>query len=191
MITPRAVSVTEKGEPDGWEIPTAWYGERDPAGQTRLVVSVPTDRLLDVHRALLGVLDGPLGVLYRQKVDRASPRPDGAPDRDFVNVDLGHGKLLTGLGLAKKLLSSDARGELWVRGRLQDQVILDTDGVLYCYPDDPAFRDALKANGVPEAEVQTLWQRDYVKHNYLAECDAEERALINALTLTEVAPQRS
>lgn len=189
LTTPRASSVTEQGEPDGFEIPSAWSSEADPAGQTRLVVSVPTAQLAMVHRALIGALEAPIGLLYRQKVDRASPRPAGAPHRDFVRLDLNHDALLAAVNASYNLVYHDARGELWLRGRFQDQVVLDEDGVLYCYPDDPAFRDVLRSIGVPERATPTMATRDYVKHWFHAQCDAEESAFIDALRLVEVSPQ--
>ena len=64
--------------------------------------------------------------------------------------------------------------------------VMDQDGVLYCYPDDPSFRDVLEAAGVHERSVQTLADRDYVKHWFHAECDEHEAGLMQDLGLQEV-----
>ena len=89
------------------------------------------------------------------------------------------------------LIYGDARGEVWLRGDLGEQLVLDQDGLLYAYPDDPSWREALAAAGVPEDDAQTLAERDYVKHWYHAENDALEAELIARLRLTEVRPQRA
>jgi len=188
--TPKATSVVQSGEPDDFAIGTGFWDERDWGGTARLVVSVPPERLAEVHHALLGVLGSPLGVLYRQLVDRREPRPEGAPSRDFVALEIGPSRVMSGLASAADLVYHDARHELWVRGPHADQVVLDADGLLYCYPDDPAFRDVLAAAGIPEEKVEAMSTRDYVKHWFHAECDAQEDALIAGLELTEVAPQR-
>lgn len=182
----KATSVTVEGEEDGFVIEPGYRGEVDPRGSTRLVVSVPREDLPRVHRALLGVLEPPLGLLYRQKIDRRAPRPDGAPPRDFVALELPRGDLLDALEGAETLLYDDARAEIWVRGRHGDQVILDTDALVYAYPDDPAFRDVLTAAGVPVKRVTTMSERDYVKHWFRAQADAQEDALLGALGAAEV-----
>ena len=70
-------------------------------------------------------------------------------------------------------------------------MVLDTDGTLYAYPDDPTFRDALEAAGLAEVEeVTTLEHRDYVRHWFRAEADVEEEGLMHALGLAEVPVQR-
>ena len=43
---------------------------------------------------------------------------------------------------------------------------------------------------VPEEATETLAQRDFVKHWYHADNDAQQDGLIAALQLTEMAPQR-
>ena len=45
----RATSVTVSGEADGWVPPVGCASEADPAGSTRLVVSVPVERLQATH----------------------------------------------------------------------------------------------------------------------------------------------
>ena len=79
--TPKAVSVDEQGQPDGWALGAGFFGEFDGGGATRLIVAVPPAWLRRVHLELVGVLEPPLSVLYRQVVDRVSPRPEGTPPR--------------------------------------------------------------------------------------------------------------
>ncbi len=94
--------------------------------------------------------------------------------------------MLGALGEASPLIHGDARCEVWLRGGLGEQLVLDEDGLMYLYPDDPAFRDALAEAGVIEADVETLQDRDYVKHWFHAACDPVEAALIEGLGLSEV-----
>lgn len=187
---PKATSVTIEGEDDGWVPPPGWFVEQTPNGDTRLVASLPADRLPQVHAHLLASLAAPLNVLYRQRVDRQNPGPQTAPPRDFVSIDVEPGALTTALASASPLIHEDARCELWVRGRMGEQVVLDADGLLYMYPDDPSFRDALDEADVAHADVQTMADRDYVKHWFDAACDPMEAAFIETLGLVEVPPQR-
>ncbi|MEM6925993.1 MAG: hypothetical protein AAF602_03605 [Myxococcota bacterium] len=192
---PKAVSVLESGEADGWVPEPGWYPEMTPQGETRITVSVGIDRIVEVHRALVEAMEAPLSVLYRQKIDRAAVEqgmtpPQGAPPRDFVGVDLPTGRVVAALESCADLVYGDARCEVWIRGARHDQIVLDEDGVLYAYPDDPAFRDALTGLDLPERDVDTMRDRDYVKHWFRAECDAIERRLSNQLGLTEVPHRR-
>ena len=66
------------------------------------------------------------------------------------------------------------------------QWLLDELGVLYTYPDDLAFRDALDALGLPLTNDVGIDGRDYVKVQFLAEADAEEAQLIRGLNLRQV-----
>lgn len=186
---PKAASVTKDGADDDFVLRPGWSSEVTPSGDTRIAVSVPTDDLLRVHAALLGALSPPLGVLYRQKVDRRTPRPQSAPARDFVALDIPLGRVCEALADAAPLVYGDARCEVWIRGGMGEQVVLDEDGLLYCYPDDPAFRDALASSGIPAEDVETIADRDYVKHWFHAEADPLEDQLLRALRLVEVPPQ--
>lgn len=185
-LPPKAQSVTQQGEPDDFVIKPGWLAEATPTGETRLVVSVPTDALPRVHAALIQAMAQPLGFLYRQEIDRKNPGPQGSPPRDFVGLELEVERVLSALRAASLLVYGDARCEVWIRGALQEQVVLDHDGLLYCYPDDPTFRDALAQAGVPPEDVQTMAERDYVKHWFRAEADPLEERLIAMLRLTEV-----
>ncbi len=189
-MTPKAVSVTQTGDADGWTPAPGFYPEITPRGDTRLTASVPVERLAEVHAALVRAVAEPLSFLYRQKIDRASPRPQGAPPRDFVALGLPAERALAALAEAGPLVYGDARCEVWIRGALGEQVVLDEDGLLYTYPDDPSFRDALTALGIPEEDVDTISDRDYVKHWFHATNDALEAGLIASLGLAEVPHRR-
>lgn len=183
---PKATSVDRDGRPDEFVPEPGWLSEMTPSGDTRIVVSVPPAELQRVHAALIGALRPPLGVLYRQKVDRASPRPQGAPPRDWVALDKPPQVVVDAVAEASGLVFGDARHELWIRGALGEQLVLDQDGLLFCYPDDPSFRDALSTAAVPPNDVVTMSDRDYVKHWFHAENDALETALLTRLRMTEV-----
>ena len=185
-VGPKSQSVDAQGQPDGWEPVAGYLRDLGGGGRTQLVVSVPTARLLDVHTALLEALQAPLGVLYRQVVDRRDPQPEGHPPRDFVALELPVERVVRALRRHTAVVHHDARCELWVRGSLGDQVILDRDGVLFCQPDDPSFTDVLAARGVPSGLPESIADRDYVKHWFHAAADAHEDALIRELGLVEV-----
>jgi hypothetical protein len=189
-MLPRATSTDVAGEPDGFAPEPAWSGEIDPRGGTRIVVSVPAAQLPVVHQRLVAACTPPLGVLWRQVVDRRAPRANGAPPKDHVALDVPFERLLAALRANAGVVYEDARAELWIRGRLNEQVVLDQDGLVYTYPDDPAFRDALDALGIPDRDVPTLARRDYVKHWFHAEHDAQEAAFVAALRLTPVPTRR-
>lgn len=179
----KAVSVTETGEPDGFALSPGFFGEFDPRGSTRLIVTIPPAWLAVVHQRLVRALEPPLSLLYRQVVNRASPAPEGTPPVDFVALSLTADQVVEALAASAGLVYADARHELWVRGRLGEQLILDQDGHLFCYPDDPRFRDVLLGEGIPEGHVETLADRDYVKHWFFADNDEQEAALVQHLRL--------
>ncbi len=189
-MKPRASSTDEKGLEDGFVADPSYSGEMDPRGGTRIVVSVPPDRLAAVHQRLLAVVRPPLGVLWRQVIDRRAPRPQGTPPRDHVALDVSFERLIATLRENEGVVYADARAELWVRGALGEQLILDQDGLIYAYPDDPSWRDALDGLGVPDKETPNLAGRDYVKHWFHAEHDVEEDQLIRSLALTVVPVRR-
>lgn len=186
----KAVSVTPDGEEDGFEPALAYHGEMTPKGDTRLVASAPPGEIRRVHEALVKALKPPLNVLYRQKVNRRDPQPQGSPPRDFVALDLPSERVAEALNDAASLIYHDARCEVWIRGSLGEQVILDTDGMVFCYPDDPCFRDALDAAGIPDASFDGMDKRDYVKHWFHQENDSREDALLANLKLQEVPHRR-
>jgi len=186
----KAESVTPDGDDDGFTIALAYHGEMTPNGDTRLVASAPPRDLQRLHTCLVAALAPPLNFLYRQKVDRADPKPQGSPPRDFVALDLPAERVEAALSDASSLVYHDARCEIWIRGALGEQVILDTDGMIFCYPDDPSFRDALDAAGLPDENFDGMDKRDYVKQWFHAENDDIEQSLIAFLRLQEVPHRR-
>lgn len=180
-LPPKAESVSAQGAPDGFQHPLAWQAQVLPGGYTRLVVSAPPERLPELHLALLGALEAPLRVLYRQLTERSSGQLD--KPRDWVGAEISHDRLRRGLNASSALVYHDGRHQLWVKGQGPEQVVLEEIGVIFAYPDDPAYREVLLAAGVPERRVQTMAERDYVKVNFLAEADAQERELMQALGL--------
>ena len=186
ILGPKAMSVTEQGEPDGWVIQEGFECQTAQDGTARLMVSVPVKKLKALHLDLVRVLGTPIGVLYRQFVNRVNPGPNNGPPTDFVGLDMPHEAVLSGLDDAAGLIYHDARCELWLRGELGDQVIIDRDGLIYCYPDDVAFRDVLKRHEVAEQKVEVLLERDYVKHCFHADNDSVESRMIDGLRLTKI-----
>lgn len=184
---PKASSVTAEGAPDGFTPPLGWRAEVAPDGTTRLAVSAPPERLAEVHRALAECLDGPLGVLYVQLTDRRAGLTHPSPRR-FLSLELPAARVLETLQRCAALVYSDGRHQLWLRGRMREQLILDELGMIWVYPDDFLFRDRLEALGVPPlGRAQTMAERDYVRVELLPETDAQEEHLLRALTLQPTA----
>ena len=189
MQPAKATSVLETGESDGWSAPTAFFGEEGAQGLSRLVVSVEPSGLPAVHQAILKVAAEPISVLYRQLVDRQQPRPQGAPPRDFLAADVPKALVLQALQACSGLVYHDARCELWIRAGLDQQVVLDADGLICCYPDQGEFRRSLVEQGIEERNVETMANKDYVKHWFSAENDALEQRFIEMLGLVSVPAQ--
>lgn len=183
---PKAESVGPDDVADGFVADVGFTSQTEPGMPTRLLVSVPAEHLERVHRDLIGACEGPIGVLYRQRIDRARPRPEGSPSRDFLALGIDKNALLAALAACRGLVYHDARGDLWLRGRRGEQVILDGDGILYAYPDDLVFRDVCAGDGLEEKPLRTLLDRDRVKQYYRAENDAEEVDFIARLGLTDI-----
>lgn len=186
-MTPKAISVTEGGEPDGFEPPVAYRCEVDPSGMTRLGISVPTDRLAETHKALVGALSSPISVLYVQMVDRRVGKQLEKP-RHLLGVEKAKSTVLTALQRCGTLLYHDARHQLWLRGRMSEQLVLDELGMVWVYPDDPGFRDVLRGLEIPESQADNLEGRDYIKVDFKSEADAEESLLIATLGLSDSQP---
>lgn len=182
----KASSVTIEGHPDEWPPPRSFRAQVAPDGTTRLVISVPSDELAKTHLALLDVLAGPWSVRYLKLTDRKVgqlPKP-----QTWVRMDVAPEVVRAALEQRPALVWHDGRHQLWMRGAFGDQVVLDELGVLYCYPDDPAFRAALlgaSEQGIPESKELGMDGRDYVRVTFLAEADAEEASLLAELSLQE------
>jgi hypothetical protein len=178
----KAVSVTVEGQPDGWESPRGVRAQVAPDGQTRLVVYVPPEELRAVHGRLLEALGGPLSVRYLRLTDRRTgqlPKPE-----NHVRMDAPAPDVRAALDASADLVWRDGRHQLWLRGPFGEQVVLDELGVLYCYPDDPAFREALA--DIPETTATGMDGRDYVRVQFLAEADGQEAALFAALSMQKL-----
>lgn len=188
LQSPKVESVHEDGTPDGWAPAPGFLRDTGPNGQTQIVVSVPVDLLATIHKALVATLAEPVGVLYRQIVDRRAPRPAGSPPRDFVAIERRLSPILEAIDRFTDLIHHDARCEVWVRGAMGEQVVLDHEGLLYCAPDDPVFEDVLLSFGLNDQLGDTIRERNYPKHWFHASCDAQEDELIRQLELVEVAP---
>ncbi len=189
----KATSVTEAGEPDGFTPPLLYMPQVGPDGTTRLVVSAPVTDLPRIHRLLVKSLQAPLGVLWVQLVDRASGRRQEDDPRRWLTLEQPADAVLSAVDRSLHLLYQDARGQLWIRGALGEQLVLDELGLVYLYPDDPAFRAALESAGVEQSSVPTMADRDYVRVEFDAAADAEEQALLHDLSMqlldpTELSP---
>jgi hypothetical protein len=179
----KATSVLASGAPDGWAPSTFYKGEVLNGGFTRLVVSVPPDRLAEVHQALAGALEAPLKLLYQRLIDRPRdlqlPKPES-----HVAVELSRDRVLEVLRRLAPLIYQDGRHQLWLRGGMDEQLVLDDLGMIYVYPDDLAFRDLLDSLGLTEGSGPTMAERDYVRVNLMASCDQQEDQLFHDLHLT-------
>lgn len=178
-LPPKAASVTQDGQPDGWMPARGFRAQVAPDGTTRLVVNVPAAELAAVHLRLLAVLGERVGLRYVRLTDRQKgqlPTPE-----TWVRMEVPADRARAALEARPELVWHDARHQLWARGRFGEQVVLDELGVLYCYPDDPAFRDALA--GLAETRDVGMDGRDYVRVAFLAEADVQERTLIEELGL--------
>lgn len=182
-LLPKARSVTRQGAPDGFVPGTFYTPEILQGGQTRLSVSMPPERLEIVHRKLVEALQPPLKFLYVQLTDRTKGQLPKPVQR--VAVELPRSRVTTALTKYRRLLYSDGRHQLWIRGALGEQIVLEEIGMLYVYPDDFAFRDILEEHGVAEGTGETLATRDYIRVEFLADADAQEQALIQELGLIE------
>ena len=177
----KAISVKPDGTPDGFVPPIAWRVDVSPDGVTRIAVSAGP-KVAQVFRALVGALKAPLGVLWVRMVNRSKGKQLGQPER-FVAIEKPADQVLEVLGRCNALLALDGRGQLWLRGGFSEQLVLDELGVIYCYPDDPSFRDVLEELGLEERAHANMEDRDYVKVNFSAVADAEEEQLIRELGL--------
>ena len=183
----KATSVTEAGEPDGFAPPLLYSPQVGPDGTTRLVVSAPGSDLPRIHRILVESLKAPLGVLWVQLVDRASGQRQEDDPRRWLTLEQLTEAVLSAMDRSPHLLYGDARGQLWIRGAMGEQLVLDELGMVYLYPDDPAFRVALESAGVEQSSAPTMADRDYVRVEFDAAADAEEQALLQDLSMQPLA----
>jgi hypothetical protein len=179
----KADSVDREGKDDGFE-PTSFYTrEVLEGGYTRLVISLAKDQLEVVHRALVAGLQAPVKVMYQQLTDRRSGQLPKPVSR--VAVEVSTERLLTALEWYRRLIYQDGRHQLWIQGANGAQLVLEEIGILYLYPDDPSFHEILHEAGVDEGRGESMATRDYIKVNFIAECDAEEIGLWQSLGMVE------
>ncbi len=190
MLPGKASSVTEEGLPDGWAVPEQWEAQSSPGGVTRLVISAPQERLGEIFEALVAGLEPPLAVRYVQLTHRQTETQHVHTDRpSWVGVELAPERVREVFAGSQMLLYRDGRHQVWVRGALGDQLVLDELGLVYAYPDDPAMRDILVGLGVQQGRAQTLLERDFVRVELHAEADEQERHLIEALGLQRISAE--
>jgi len=179
----KADSVDREGRADGF-VPASFYTrEVLEGGYTRLVISLAPDRLEEVHRALAARLQAPVKVMYQQLTDRRSgqlPKPISR-----VAVEVSTDRLLDALECYRRLIYQDGRHQLWIQGANRAQLVLEEIGIIYLYPDDPSFHEILDESGVDEGKGESMATRDYIRVNFLSECDAEETGLWQSLGMVE------
>lgn len=180
---PKSQSVTQDGQPDPWLPPRSWRAQVAPDGSTRLVVYLPPEELPEWHLRLVASMGSTLSMAYMQLTDRKTGRTHPAPIR-WVGLEKPSEMVLETLKKAGDLVWYDGRHQLWIRGAFGEQVVLDELGVLYCYPDDPSFRDILVE--LPESSATGMDARDYVKVFFRSQADAQEDALIRDLGLVRM-----
>jgi hypothetical protein len=169
--------------PDGFIPPMAYHPQILEGGYTRLEISCPPDRLAVLHRKLVEELTGPLKVRYVQMASRKSgqnPKPVS-----YVGVEISQNRLQQALAAYTELLYHDGRCQIWVLGSREEQLVLDDIGMIYIYPDDPAFRTVLDELGWKEMGHQSMASRDYVRVNFVREADEQEQSLIQSLGLVQ------
>ena len=178
-FVPKAQSVTKQGAPDGYVSPMAFKGQVLEGGYTRLEISSPPGKISVVHKALARLLSSPLKMRYVRLTDRQKgqlPKPE-----NYVAVELPKERVEQALTMFEALLYQDGRNQLWLLGLDGEQLILDELGMIYVYPDDFSFREALQKLGWVEANHQTMADRDYVRVNFMAQADEQEQSLIQSL----------
>ena len=178
-VTAKARSVDRNGDSDGFIPGNFFKAEVLEGGFTRLVISLSPDRLERVHRALVEEMQPPFKIMYQQLTDRGSGQLPKPVSR--VGVEVGRDRLLATLEFYRSLVYQDGRHQFWVRSVDGSQLVLEEIGMLYMYPDDPIFRDVLASQGVDEGDGETMATRDYVRVEFLKECDAEEKGLWQSL----------
>ena len=181
---PKAQSVTQEGEPDGFQPSASFRSRILQGGFTRLEVSSPSDRLAIVHKELIQHISFPCKLRYLQLTDREAGQQLENP-RSFVAVDISRERMVQALEDYKELFYFDGRHQLWVLGANDEQIILDELGMIYVYPDDFLFRDVLMKLGWPESKQESMAERDYVQVYFSAPADIQEDSLLQSFGLVE------
>jgi len=178
---PKAESVTQQGDSDGYIPPSAYSARVLPGGYTRLDISTPMDKLSIVHKELAKSLQFPCKIRYVRMIDRQQGQLE--KPESYVAVDVSRERLLGLLEDCSDLIYHDGRNQLWILGDSQEQLVLDELGMLYVYPDDFMFRDILTQLGWPEMKHESMADRDYVKVNFTSEADGQEQYLLQSFGL--------
>ena len=175
---PKAQSVTKEGEDDGYVPPSAYSARVLRGGYTRLDISTPMDKLAILHKELVKTIQFPCKLRYVKMTDRQKGQLE--KPESYVAVEVSRDRMMQALLDFEDLFYYDGRNQLWILGAAKEQIILDELGMLYVYPDDFVFRDALTMLGWPEMKHESMAQRDYVKVNFSAIADEQERSLLNS-----------
>ena len=181
---PKAQSVTQDGEADGFRPSASFKARILQGGFTRLEVSSPSEKLAIVHRELVKQISFPCKLRYLQLTDRRSGIQLENP-RSFVAVDISRDRLMQALEDYQELFYFDGRHQLWILGADNEQIVLDELGMIYVYPDDFLFRDVLLKLGWPESSQEAMSERDYVQVYFQAPADIQEDSLLESFGLVE------
>ena len=181
---PKAQSVDKDGNEDGFIPPIAYQRQVLHGGYTRLEISAPPDKLQIVHRYLADRVSMPCKLRYVKMTDRETGQQLSKP-KSYVAVEVSKERLMQALDTFADLFYHDGRNQLWIRGLDEEQIVLDELGMIYTYPDDFLFREALAELGWLESSHQSMASRDYVRVNFLSSADAQEKALIQSLGMIQ------
>lgn len=181
---PKARSVNQQGEADGFEPPSSFRSRILQGGYTRLEVSSPSEKLPIIHKDLVNNISFPCKLRYLKLTDRQSGQQLENP-RSFVGVDISRNRMLQALEDYKELFYFDGRHQLWILGSNDEQIVLDELGMIYIYPDDFLFRDILMKLGWPESKQESMSERDYVQVYFQASADIQEDSLLQSFGLVE------
>jgi hypothetical protein len=152
----KSISVTEEGEAEDYQPPLCWRGEVAPDGMTRLVISAPPEKLRALTMALAEGLSSPISVRWLQMVDRRKELQHPKP-RSFVAVDKPKSQVLASMRRCATLLFDDGRGQLWLRGKFREQLMLDELGMIWVYPTIPASGTSWSSRASPRTTRPSPW----------------------------------
>ena len=127
----------------------AFQGQILEGGYTRLLVSAPPAGLKAAHLALVEAITFPCNFRYLRLTDRLHgqlPKPES-----YAAVNISKERMLQALDAFSSLFYWDGRNQIWIQGRMEEKIVLDELGMIYVYPDDFSFRDALSGIGWVEA----------------------------------------
>ena len=184
QIPPKASSVNQQGEADGFTPPTSFCPRILQGGFTRLEVSSPANKLGMIHKELVKNISFPCKLRYLKLTDRQTGQQLQEP-KSFVAVDISKARIMQALEDFTELFYFDGRHQLWIQGAKEEQIILDELGMIYVYPDDFLFRDILMKLGWPEVKQDSMADRDYVQVSFMATADIQEDSLLQSFGLVE------